>query len=371
MDCQRLQKFYPWRAGVALAAIFLATALAAAGQDGHGGRSVFVLTSTNNPSGNAVVVFKLDTDGTPSLPLVDILRTGGTGGASTNAGILQFRDDLGAVANWGSNTVSQLVRYDDFISIGSTIKLATGCSKPDSVALTKEHLFVVGTNCAESHAWPSGNVDGTVVSLTDSTAAQIAVGRSWAAVTLADPALTGSVLQLGLTRDGALSGTSNDVTLPAMANMVPLGEAFWGDILGFTPAHSPNSFAILNNGTVYPITGPTPPYSTTPPFNAPCWVAKGPGSLWYTGNSPGSAISIFFSDGQGGVLYKSTPLQVMGTPTDITVSRDFKWLAVIYTYDGYGYVAVYSIDSYGDLTYVATSPQVSTLTTVSGVAFSE
>ena len=169
------------RAGGMLAAVFLATALAVAGEDG---RSVFVLTSTNNPSGNDVVVFKLDTGGTPSLSLVDMLPTGGNGGASDNAGILQFRDDLGAVANYGSNSVSQLVRYDDFIGVGPTIKLAPGCVKPDSVALTKEHLFVVGTNCAESHAWPWGNVDGAVVSLTDPSAAQIAVGKSWAAVTL-------------------------------------------------------------------------------------------------------------------------------------------------------------------------------------------
>ena len=189
MNFQKLEKFYLCRAGVMLAAIFLATALAVAGQDE---RTVFVLTSTNSASGNAVVVFQLDTAGTPSLSLADTLPTGGKGGASTNAGILQFNDDLGAVANYGSNSVSQLVRSDNLIGIGRTINLAPDCVKPDSVALTKEHLFVVGTNCAESHAWPAGDVDGTVVSLSDPSAAQIAVGRNWAAVTLT----SGSVLQL-------------------------------------------------------------------------------------------------------------------------------------------------------------------------------
>jgi hypothetical protein len=329
---------------------------------------VYVLTSTNNASANYVVVFKLNTAGTPSLSLVDMLATGGKGGASTNAGILQFKDDLGAVANYGSNSVTQLVRDDDIITVGRTINLAPGCVNPDSVALTKEHLFVVGTTCVESHAWPSGALDGTVVSLTDSTAAQIAVGKSWAAVTLADPLTPpGSVLQLGLTQDGALSGTSNNVTLPANTNQVPLGEEFWGDILGFTPAHSPNSFAIMDkSGTVSPVAGPTPSF----PTNAPCWVAKGPRSIWYTGNSPGSAISIFFSDSQGGAFYKSVPLQVMGTPTDITVSRDGKWLAVICTYLSEGYIAVYSIDGYGDLTYAATSPSIN-VAAFSGVAFSQ
>jgi hypothetical protein len=346
------------RAGGVLAAIFLATAWAVAGWDG---RSVFVLTSTNNASGNAVLVFELNTGGTPSLSLVDTLPTGGNGGASTNAGILQFRDNLGAVANFGSNSVSQLVRYDDFIAIGPKIKLATNCVKPDSVALTKEHLYVVGTNCAESHEWPSGMVDGGVVSLSDPSAAQIAAGKRWAAVTLT----SGSVLQLLLTPYGALSGTYTSVTLPSDADTVPLGEAFWGDILGFTPAHSVDSFAVVNESrTVFPIAGPTPSY----PTNAPCWVAKGPGSAWYTGNSPGHAISIFFTDGQGGVFYKSIPLG--GAPSDITVSSDGKWLAVIYVANGEGYVSVFSIDAYGDLTPVATSSPIG-FSTISGVAFSQ
>jgi len=235
---------------------------------------------------------------------------------------------------------------------------------PDSVALTAEQLFVVGTNCAESHQWPSGMVEGGVVSLTDPSAAQIAVGKSWAAVTLKGTS-SGSVLQLPLTFYGALSGASTSVALPAVANNTPFGEAFWGDILGFTPAHSVDSFAIVDkNRNVFPVVGPAPPA----PTNAPCWVAKGPGSVWYTGNSPGDAISIFFSDGQGGVLYKSISLP--GSPTDITVSSDGKWLAVIYTYDSEGYVAVYSIDAYGDLTYVATSSSIS-VPAFSGVAFSE
>src|SRR5215469_2967243 len=177
---------------------------------------------------------------------------------------------------------------------------------------------------------------------------------------------SGSVLQLPLTEDdGALSGVSENVALPEDANSVPLGAAFWGNILGFTPAHSPDSFAIVNeNRNIFPVVGPTPPY----PSNAPCWVAKGSGSVWYTGNSPGHAISIFFSDAQGGVFYKSVPLS--GSPTDLTVSRDGKWLAVIYTSGSNAYVAVFGIDAYGDLTPLATSSSIG-VASFSGVAFSE
>jgi hypothetical protein len=86
-----------------LAAALLTSTLAVAGEDGH---SLLVLTSTNNASGNDVVVFKLNVAETPSLAMADMLPTGGTGGASNNAGILQFEDDLGAVANYGSSNVT-------------------------------------------------------------------------------------------------------------------------------------------------------------------------------------------------------------------------------------------------------------------------
>ena len=358
MQLRNLTRALAGRAGIAVAASFLAASLAAAGERG---RSVLVLTSTNGPGSNQVLVYQLDTGAAPALSLVQTLPTGGLGGASGNAGILQMRDDFGAVANHGSGNVSELVREGDYMRIRGQIRLAPGCLKPDSVALTEDQLFVAGANCVESHAWPSGALDGAVVHLSDASAAQVAVGRTWGAVTFT----SGSVEQVGLTRWGALSGSIAPVALPSDANNTPLGAAFWGDVLGFTPAHSPDSFAIVDaQRNVYPVAGPTPSF----PVNAPCWVAKGPGNVWYTGNSPGHAISIFFSDGKGGAFYKSVPLP--GVPTDITVSKDRKWLAVIYAANDNGYVAVFAMDAYGDLTPEATSSPVG-VPAFSGVTISE
>ncbi len=346
------------RAGVAVATALLAAGLAVAGE---ADRDVLVLTSTNDPSANQVLVFQLQTGATPALSLVQTLPTGGVGGASGNAGILQMKDDFGAVANYGSSSVSELVREGDFIQARGRIRLASGCLKPDSVALAHEQLFVAGANCIESHAWPSGTLDGAVVHLSDPSAAQVAVGKTWGAVTFT----SGAVRQVGLTGWGALSGSLTSVALPSDANNTPLGAAFWGDILGFTPAHSPDSFAVVDaQRNVYPITGPTPPF----PTNAPCWLAKGPGNAWYSGNSPGHAISIFFSDGKGGVFYKSVPLP--GVATDLTVSQDRKWAAVIYSANGSGYVAVFAVDAYGDLRLAATSSPIG-VSNFNGVAISE
>jgi hypothetical protein len=77
MNFERIRKCTFWRTGTMLAAALFATALAIA--EPHD-RSGFVLTSTNNASSNLVVIFKLDTSGTPSLSLVNSLATGGKGG---------------------------------------------------------------------------------------------------------------------------------------------------------------------------------------------------------------------------------------------------------------------------------------------------
>jgi hypothetical protein len=348
-------------AGALLATLALVSAPVFAGGQGHEARDVLVVTSSNDATHNSVLVFKLITGQHPALTLSESVPTGGKGGASGNAGIVQFQGSLGAVANFGSNTVTRLARQENFIGVDGIVPLAPGCQQPDSVALSGAHLFVVGAKCAQSLTWPWGGPAGPVIALTDPSAAQIAVGDSWAAVTLK----SGSVLQLPLRGDGALLGTAATITLPAEANDTPLGAAFWDDNLGFTPAHSPDSFAIVNpQRQVFPIAGPTPAY----PTNAPCWVAKGSGNIWYTGNSPGQAISVFFSDAQGGAFYKSVP--VPGVVTDITVSPDGQWLAALYAAGGNGYVTVFAIDVYGGLTQVATSDAVG-VAAFSGVAISQ
>jgi hypothetical protein len=344
------------RAGRVLALLSLAGALSAE-DNGH---ELLVVTSTNRTA-NEVVVFRLNTGSPSSLSLGYTVPTGGAGGAGGNAGAVQFDGHYGAVVNYGSNTVTQLARDNNVIRAARTVPLAKGCVSPVSLALAPHQLFVAGANCAESHAWPSGAQDGSPVGLPDNSAAQIVVGQSWAGVTLK----SGSVVQLPLNGDGALSGARKSIALPANANDTPLGAAFWGDLMGLNPAHSPASFALVSKtGTVSPVTGPQPPF----PANAPCWLAKGPGNLWYSANSPGNSISIFFSDGQGGAFYKSVPLP--GSPTDITVSPDNKWLAVIYAAADGGHVAVFAIDGYGDLSLAATSAPIG-VAQFNGVAISQ
>ncbi len=69
MSSQRFCRSHVRQAASMLVLTLLAAAAAVADQPERG---VFVLTSTNDPSANEVVVFKLNTAGTPSLSLVDL-----------------------------------------------------------------------------------------------------------------------------------------------------------------------------------------------------------------------------------------------------------------------------------------------------------
>jgi hypothetical protein len=59
-----------------------------------------------------------------------------------------------------------------------------------------------------------------------------------------------------------------------------------------------------------------------------------------------------------------------GAPSDITVSADRKWLAVIYAVGSDSYVAVFAIDGHGDLRSVATSSPIG-VASFGGVAISQ
>jgi len=100
---------------------------------------------------------------------------------------------------------------------------------------------------------------------------------------------------------GALAGTSSSVTLPSDAYNTPLGAAFWATLWASTRRTARTASRWWTRLATSTGAGPQPAY----PSNAPCWLAKGAGNVWYAGNSPGQAVSIFFSDDQGGVFYKS------------------------------------------------------------------
>ena len=152
MNSQTHPKCGMWRSGFVLAALCLTSVIAAAGQTG---RSALVITSTNNASGNAVVVFKLDTAGTPSLALAETCAHGRQGrrehkrrnsavrGRSGSGGELwiEHRQPIGAVRQlhcyWEDDPTGVRLRESGFgcIDPGTSLRSRRQLCRESCVAL--------------------------------------------------------------------------------------------------------------------------------------------------------------------------------------------------------------------------------------------
>ena len=119
------------------AAMLVATAGLAAAEP-----KTFVVTSSNNPAGNQLLVY--DAAGN----FIQAAPTGGLGGVAGNAGGIAATRDSIAVVNFQSQSVSIFDVTDAGVQFRQAI---TTLSSPVSVAFGKDHLYVLGTTTVESH----------------------------------------------------------------------------------------------------------------------------------------------------------------------------------------------------------------------------
>src|SRR5258708_28458618 len=95
-----------------------------------------LVVTSSNASSNELLVY--DTRGA----LVQTVPTLGQGGVGGNSGGIAIQDDIVAVVNFGSQSVSLLTRD----GIGFAFRQAvTTVSAPVSVAFGKDHLYILGT----------------------------------------------------------------------------------------------------------------------------------------------------------------------------------------------------------------------------------
>ena len=122
----------------------------------HRGRTL-VVTTTNDPIENRINVYDADTHA-----LLQSLSTHGKGGVGGNArGIKQYKGELVAAVNNGSNTVAVFRRDGDALTFE---KLIATTSAPVSVDFGNDHLYVAGATTVDSFALRRNTVewlDGT------------------------------------------------------------------------------------------------------------------------------------------------------------------------------------------------------------------
>lgn len=289
--------------------------------------ATLVVTSSNNPGGNQLLVY----DGSGGL--VQTASTAGLGGVAGNAGGIVATSDRVAVVNFRSQSVSVF----DVTTSGVELRnVVSTLSQPVSVALGKDHLYVLGTTTVESHRISGRDVDAAAdgwssLVVGDGSAAQVGVLADQLLIT--EKANTVEVVSL---QGGVVSGPAVGVAIPASSD-TPLGLVTRGANGYVTIAHS-DEVGLVKHGTLVALTG-----SGTQ--HAPCWLTL-LGAYLYSSNSPSHSISRYVVTGTNVVLDAPVVAATAGAPTDIASSAH-----VIAVLDGgiQTHLTQYEVDDAGSL----------------------
>jgi hypothetical protein len=331
----------PACAGAIFAAFGAGALQAQAPQTGR--RDPLFLTATNGSTANYLAVVNTRTQETDYVP------TGGSGGASGNAGGVAVEGPLAAVVNYGSFNVTIFVRQGDAMQPTQMVKTT---SRPLSVAFGHDHLVVLCLTTAESFPVYGNTVganDGIVpLQIGDGSAAQIVTYSGGAVYT----EKTGGIGELELSTNGApgISGPTVPVALPsAPNNNTPFGMVARGANVYVTIAHSDLEALVVNGQIASLAAGPMPFKDQSGNIiHAPCWNALS-GHFLFSSDSPGKQLLRYLVSDSNIFFDKADVASLAGAPTDLDIQNSL--LGVIDGGSGgVSNVSLFDIDSEGELT---------------------
>jgi hypothetical protein len=311
---------------------------------------ILVVTMTNDPIENRLNVYDADTHA-----LLQSVSTHGKGGAAGNArGVKQYRGELIAAVNNGSNSVALFRRDGDTLQFD---KVVPTTSAPVSVDFGNDHMYVAGATSVDSfalHQHTLAWLDGTSgLELAgggappDGSTAQVGViNDRQLLVTLKTDPDPGTVDIVSL-HNGAVTGAS-PVTVPAPAGtLTPFGFAAYPDGTAVvTLAHS-NQAGLFRNGAFTSV--------ITPGQAADCWATR-VGKYVFTANTGSRTISRLIGTGSHVFVDSQVAATVAGgSPADIDATAGV--LGVIDHGAGQSHVSLFAYNKFGELT--AAGPPIS------------
>ena len=159
---------------------------------------------TNDPLSNRINVYDVGAN-----VLLQTLSTHGMGGVGGNArGVKQYKGEIVAVVNNGSNTVALYKRRGKALKFD---KLVTTTSAPVSVDFGNDHMYVAGTTTVDSFV-----LQGNSVEWMD--------GTTWLALVGGGLPPNGSTAQVGVIDDRSLIVTLKTDPDPGTVDIVPLDD---------------------------------------------------------------------------------------------------------------------------------------------------
>jgi len=352
-------------AGVtALAALAPAT-VAAAHPDGfRPGPAPAVFVQTNDPAGNAVLVYDRAPDGT--LSPAGTYATGGNGGAQTGAVVdplasqgsvvYDAANRVLLVTNAGSDSVSVFAVDGDALQLRQVAP--SGGAFPTSIAVHGDLVYVLDTG-------NTANVQG--YRLTGGRLHPIEGSRRTLGITNANPPqflaspgqigfspfgthlvvttkATGTIDVFGVSPDGRLTAA----TANPPAGAVPFAFSFdsYGHLVVVEAGtNSVSTYRIPSNNTLAVISGPV-----TDGQAAACWIAAAGNGNFYVANAGSATLSGYHVAGDGTVSLLPTTATTAGGPIDLAVSSDGRF---VYSENGgAGTIDEFRVESDGSLTSI-------------------
>jgi hypothetical protein len=312
------------------AVLFTAASLFVLGAHGgsvkaDAGASTLAITMTNDSVSNALQVYD-----TATRALLQTLPTQGQGGVGGNArGVRQYRGEIVAAVNNGSNTVALYRRQGD----GNDHMYVAGATTVDS--------FVINGNTI---GWRDGTTSLQLATgglPPDGSTAQIAAldNRRLLVTLKADPD-PGTVDTIAL-EDGAVSD-SLPAAVSAPANtLAPFGFSVNPDGTAvITLAHS-NQDGLFRNGAFTTVIAAGQA--------APCWMTR-EGQYLFTANTGSKTISRLIATGNNIFVDATVAATVTagGSPADIDADNGV--LGVIDRGAGQAHLSLFIYNAFGELT---------------------
>ena len=360
----------------------IAAGLPARSNAGTHGASGAVFVMTNAASGNEIVSYKRNADG--SLEEERTFSTGGRGsggvtdplGSQGSLTLTGGRSFLLAV-NAGSGTISVFRVHGDRLLLVD--KVPCGGSEPVAVAEHDNLVYVVNAGGSSNVTGFQLDGNGKLKPIANSIAFLTTANSGAASLSfspdgqflLVTEKLTNNIDAFHVQQNGSLGprvvtagvgpGTFALLFAPNGAALVSeTGPA------GGSNASAISSYSVSPNGTVSPISASVPTQGA-----ATCWQAVTPdGRFVYTSNSGSSTIS-GFAVGSSGALTAlpgtiAATLPAGSTNLDIAISSDSKFLYTLNS--GTGTVGIFGINEDGSLTSFGDAGGLSAAAGLNGIA---
>jgi hypothetical protein len=297
---------------------------------------------TNDPAANQIQVYDA-----ASKTLLQTLSTDGKGGAGNNArGVKQYRGELVAAVNNGSNSVALFRRDHDGLKLEQVVSTT---SQPVSVDFSDDHLYVAGATTVDSFAMRNGRVeglDGTAGLVLadgsvppDGSTAQVGVvdDRQLLVTLKADPE-PGTVDVIAL-REGRISDANPTAVSAPAGSLAPFGFAVYPDGTALiTLAHS-NQDGLFRDGAFVAVADAGQ--------IADCWATR-VGKYVFTTNTASRTLSRLVGTGSHVFVDSQVAATIpTGSPTDLDATG--RVLAVVDHGGGQSHLSFFTLNAFGEL----------------------